>query len=201
MSVALLKEKMADLAGKMENGSVVYVTRRPEAARSKRGTNFQSPREDEDLLPTSLGTVAGLSFKTELIPYPDGGYILDISVYAPSPFRLELFLENHEVKSLKFKSSSLCFPPVEEIEIGVPEFDKRYYIEAMDVESVHLFLLNDENRRNITDLGEIDKLSIQPRFVKLNYFIGTAEDFDAQWIYERISSLSALVNSLKNFDI
>jgi hypothetical protein len=202
MSEKALKEKLDILSGKMDDGSVTYVKRRVETARGIAPKTPQKTQEDKDIqLPIIMGSVDGISFNIELIPYPDGGYILDIGALSGSPFKLEIFLENHEVKSLKFKGTSFGFLPVQELQIGIPEFDDRYFVEATDTESVNVFLGNEETREYIANLGEIDKLSVQSRFTKLNYYVESPDTFDADWAYEKLKTLSTLMKKLKSINV
>ena len=201
MSENTLKDLLGVLASKMEDGSVAYVKRRVEPGRGIASKMPQAAQSDREVqLPVVMGVVDGINYKVELIPYPDGGYVVDIGALSGSPFKLELFLEDYDVKSLKFKGTSFGFLPVEEIETGIPEFDDKYFVEAMNLETVNIFLQDEETRRSITALGKIDKLSVQSRFTKLNYFLEDSGSFDVDWTYDKIKTLSVLMKKLKSIN-
>lgn len=195
MSTKIAKELLEKLVEKLEKGAVYEITKRV-------GFDAYAPVQQEQEispLPTLKGSLNDVMSNLEFIPYPEGGYLLEIEARTNCPFKLVLTLEDHEIKSLKFKGSSTI--PVQEIEIDVKKFDDRFFIETLEEEPVRKFLADEETRKLIFDLGEIDRLAFQYKYMKLVYYIEDIAKLEVNWIFDKIDKLSKICKKLEELNL
>ncbi len=184
-----VKGMLEELVEKMDKGAVYQITKRVGYQKVKiAGTRESAP------LPMLRGTYKGVDFDIEFLPYPEGGFLLEITAQVDCPFKLVLTLENHEIKSIKFKGASVI--PVTEIEIGIKEFDDRYFIETLEEDYVKRFLRDEEVRKLIDNLDKIDRLAFQYKYVKLVYYVENLADITVDWIFDKIDKISQIAHKI-----
>jgi hypothetical protein len=190
MSGEIATRKLADLITKLEEGSIHKVSYKHGMKHSVLGDKgAPSP------LPTLKGLHGGVVINLDFSPYPEGGHFVSIEACASCPFKLILSHEGQEVKSMKYKQTHSI--PASEIEIGVKDFDDRYFIETLEEEPVRKFLSDGGIRGQIDSLGDFDRLTFQSKHLKLVYYVPDVEKLDSDWLFKMIEILIGLAGKLK----
>lgn len=184
-------EKLEKLKAKLESGEVHQITRRGGVQMASRmGDKTGSPP-----MPHLSGVIKGYTLNLDVKPYPDGGFLVDAQISVKCPFKLSITRENADVKSTKFKSAGPV--PIQEIEIGVKDFDDRYFIETLEEEQVKKFLSSPDARSLIMDLEDVDALNMQYKCLMVLYYIKDLDEMDTDWLYKKIEILTKIGDQLK----
>jgi hypothetical protein len=185
MLTDIVKEKLESLNEKLDSGSINLLTRKPGFP----GVSRLGDKQNTAPLPTLSGSVDGIDFSLDFVPFPDGGFLMDIDVHVKSPFRLVMVPENAPSKSLKFKSSGFV-GPIQEVNTGIKEIDEKYFMESNDETPVKKYFSGSIIPELINSLGNFDKLTFHDKYVKIIYFIEDLENLDMDWVFKTIKGLT-----------
>lgn len=186
------KEKLEKIREKLNSGTVHSMVRRIGYEK----VTVMGGKDGRSFLPSLTGMFENIDVNIDFTPCPGGGFLLDIETKAACPFKLVLTFENIEAKSGKFRGSSPI--PIQEIEIGVKEFDGTFFIETLEEKPVRQFLGEEENRKLIFDVGQFDRFVFQYKYLKLLFYLEKMEDLDADWVLDKLKILSIISRKLKD---
>ena len=190
MIAEIAREKLEKIKEKLDSGVVHSMVRRI----GYQKVTVMGGKDGKSYLPTLTGSLGKTDLNIDFTHCPGGGYIIDIEAKVRCPFKLVLTYENVETKSGKFRSSSPI--PIQEIEIGVKEFDDTFFIETLEEKPVREFLGSEESRKSISDLGQFDRLVFQYKYLKILYYQEKLEDLDPEWVVDKIKMLSQIGENL-----
>jgi len=195
MIAEIARKKFEQLKLKTGNGTVHSLVRRVGYGR------VAEVGKEEGLshLPTFSAQLNGFDLNFYFSPFPEGGYLLNIETRVACPFKLRLTLEEQETKSDKFKPAYQL--PVSEIEIGIKEFDDKYFIETIEEEPVRKFLAEPENRKMIDDLGNFDSFSFQYKHLKLIYYIKNIEELNIDQLFRDTELITRIGTKLQELEV
>jgi hypothetical protein len=190
MIAEIARQKLESLKEKLDSGVVRSLVKRI----GYQKIAVLGEDDGQSPFPALTGMLKQREINVDFSQYPEGGSLLDVEIKVDCPFKLVLTIENKEIKSSRFKSAGSI--PIQEIEIGVKEFDDKYFIETLEEKPVREFLSLEENRHLINELGDFDRLSFQYKYLKLIYFIEDLEKLDLEWFFTMIKNLREIGDRL-----
>ncbi|MFP4497892.1 MAG: hypothetical protein ACLFQV_06725 [Vulcanimicrobiota bacterium] len=192
MPVETAKMKLERILSKLDKGEIRELSRHEDYVPTGLG-------EHEDMtLPTIQSVYRGKKMVIEFVTYHEGGYLFNIQLTIPSPFKLVLSFEDSEIKSRKFGASSPI--PVTEIEIGIKEFDDMYFIETLEEEVTRTFLSKTKVRELIESLERFDHLTFDYRYLKLEYYVKDVQEINEDWVFNKIEIMDLLADLLIQYN-